>query len=556
MLKTTLRSSTLLAAVLLATTLACGCAGDERAPAGPTRPIDLAYEPGPPVMQRLTRAQYASAMHDLFGDDVVVPTALEPDSARDGFFAVGAAQTSVSARGVEQYERAAYQIAEQVVDASRRERFVPCAPIAAADLGCARESLAPIARRAWRRPVDVVELESLAFVAANAGAVLGDFHEGLAFGIAAILQSPDFLYRPQVAIPDPASPPLAALDDLELATRLSFFFWNAIPDEGLLAEAESGALSDPARLDAQIDRLLASPRARDGLRAFTADWLQLHRLSDLVKDPTIFTGASPDLGPAARESTLATVEHHVFERDADFRDLMTTREVVVDRRLAALYQVRAPSQEGFGLAVLPESTPRRGLLGQASVLATQAHAVSTSPTLRGRFVREILLCQEVLPPPVDVDTAIPEPSPDALTLRERLASHRENEFCAGCHAQLDPIGLGLEHFDGIGRFRVRDNEVAIDASGELDGASFEDAAGLAGALRGHPALGPCFVEQMLRYATGHRLAPTERDAHYELTATFARDGFRVRALMAAIARHPVFRTVSIPEDAPEEEVTP
>ncbi|MDQ3031281.1 MAG: DUF1592 domain-containing protein [Myxococcota bacterium] len=551
-----LRPTIALAALLTA------CAADPRTPARPSRPIELSFEPGPRVMQRLTRAQYASAISDLFGADVVVPSAIEPDVARDGFFSVGAAQTSVSARGVEQYERAAYQIAEQVLAPERRARTVPCEPSAVLDLGCARATLAPLARRAWRRPVDAVEIESLAFVAANAASVLEDFHLGLEYGIAAILQSPEFLYRPQVAIPAPDAPELGTLDDFELATRLSFFFWNTIPDEALLAAAESGALSDAEGLDAQIDRLLASPRAREGLRAFAGEWLELHRLSDLPKDPMIFTAASPDLGPAAREETLRAIEHHVFDRDADYRDLMTTRETFVDRRLAALYLVRAPSAEGFALAELPDTTPRRGLLGHASILAMQAHPVSTSPTLRGRFVREVLLCQTILPPPVEVDTAIPEPSAEAQTLRERLADHRENAFCAGCHAQLDPIGLGLESFDGIGRLRALDNGVPVDASGELDGTTFDDAAGLAEALRDHPSLGPCFVEQMLRYGTGRRLASGEHDAHYELTAEFARAGFRVRALMAAVARHPTFRSVSI-EAAPADpgpdggiEVTP
>lgn len=536
----------------LSLALAAGCAADPGEPAGPARPGELAFEPGPRVMQRLTRAQYARAIHDLFGDDVVVVTsALEPDAQRGGFFAIGAAQTAVSPRGVEQYERAAYQIADQVFAPARRARFASsCAPLATYDEHCAAEILAPIARRAWRRPIADEERAMLGAVAGHAGAVLGDFHEGLEYGLAAILESPDFLYRPQVALPDAGDPSRGALDDLELATRLSFFFWDTIPDEELLAAAESGALSDPEGLDAQIDRLLASPRARAGLRAFASDWLDLAALSDLSKDPTIFADASPDLGPAAREGTLRTIEHHVFDRDADFRDLMTTRETFVDPRLAALYVVPAPERTGFGLVELPEHGARRGLLGQASILLTRAHPVSTSPTLRGKFVREALLCQRVLPPPVGVDTAIPEPSAEARTLRERLAAHRENDFCAGCHAQLDPIGLGLEHFDGVGRFRTRDEDAPIDASGELDGVAFRDAAELAGALRDHPALVPCFVDRLMTYASGRALAEGDAAAHYELTLAMARDGFRVRALMRELARHRFFRAVSLEEGSP------
>jgi hypothetical protein len=522
--------------------LLAACAGSDVEPAGPARPIPLAAEPGPRVMQRLTRAQYASAIHDLFGDDVVVPTALEPDVERSGFFAIGAAETSVSPRGVEQYERAAFAIAEQVLAEERRERIVSCAATSPIDLACASEVLAPVARRAWRRPVDALEIEPFAIAAVRAGAALGDFHAGLVYGLAGVLQSPDFLYRPQTAIP--IGPGEGELDDHSLATRLSFFLWSTIPDEELLAAADAGSLTrDPAALASEVDRMLASDRARDGLRAFASEWLELHRLSDLAKDPMIFTAASPDLGPAAREGTLLTIEHHVFDRDADFRDLVTTRETFVDRRLAALYQVRAPSLEGFARAELPEDGARRGLLGQASILAMYAHPVSSSPTLRGKFVRHTLLCQEVPPPPVDVDTAIPEPSPDARTLRERLVRHREVAFCAGCHARLDPIGLGLEQFDGIGRLRQREGDAPIDASGELDGVAFRDASELAEALRDHPGLVPCFVDRMMSYALGHSLEEGERDAHYEVTTGFARAGFRVRALMREIALHPSFRRV-------------
>ncbi|AKF06136.1 DUF1592 domain-containing protein [Sandaracinus amylolyticus] len=527
--------------------LAMGCAGDdELEPAGPSRSFVQPFDPGPRVMQRLTRAQYVNAVRDLFGEDVVVvASALEPDAVRDGFFAIGAAQTSVSSRGVEQYERAAYQIASQVLAPERRERIVSCAPSAAADETCAREVLAPLAQRAWRRPVIDEELTALVGVAVEAATVLEDFHAGLEYALAAILQSPDFLYRPQTGVIDEGDPSRGTLDAYELATRLSFFFWNTIPDDALLAAAQSGALDDPEGLDAEIDRLLESPRARAGIRAFADDWLQLGALEDLSKDPMVFTAASPDLGPAAREGTLRTIEHFVFDLDGDYRDLMTTRETFVDRRLAALYVVRAPASEGFGLVELPESSARRGLLGQASILAMWAHPVSTSPTLRGRFVREALLCQQVLPPPVGVDTAIPEPSADARTLRERLASHRENEFCAGCHAQLDPIGLGLEQFDGVGRFRTRDEDVPIDASGELDGVAFADASELALALRGHPALVPCFVDRMMTYAGGHVLTDGEDAAHQALTIELAREGYRVRGLMRAIARHPFFRGVSM-----------
>ena len=542
------RTTHLLLCLGLVAALAPGCAGEELAPAPPrARPTETSFEPGPRVMQRLTREQYANAIHDLFGDDIVIPTQLEPDTDVDGFFSIGAATASVSTRGVEQYERAAYAIAAQVTTEERRSRLSGCVPASASDSACARTLLAPLARRAWRRPPTSEELDTLARISSEAGFVVDSFYGGLEYGLAAILTSPFYLYRPQVGVPDAGGGETGRLDAYELATRLAFFLWNTLPDEALLEAAERGSLEDHDGLAREVERLLSHPNARRGVRAFTAEWLELHRLDFVIKDTTIFPDAAPALFPAAREQTLRTVERHVFDLNGDFRDLLTSRETFVDRRLAALYNVRAPEAEGFGLVTLPADSPRRGLLGHASVLSTWSHSTSTSPTLRGHFVRRTLLCQTTGAPPVGVDTAIPEPSAEALTLRERLEEHRSNAFCATCHDLLDPIGLGLEHFDGVGRFRVTDEGAAIDASGELDGAHFADLSELAVAMRSHPALVPCFVERTMGYALGHSITEGERAAHYELTTGFALDGFTVRALLREIASSDAFVRVSMRE---------
>ena len=531
----------LLALLVLALLVpALGCQ-DPEPPARPLGPYPTPEaEPASGALARLTRSQYRHAIADLFGETVIVPSALEPDQAFEGSTALGSAAVALSRRGVEQYERAAYAIAEQVMEPGAvRDAVVTCAPSAPGDAECARTALAPLVRRAFRRSVDAAELDAVVAVAVNAGAVLGDFYDGLEYGIATILLSPEFLYRPALGGDAPDG---GALTPFELASRLSFFLWDTLPDEALLSAAESGSLEGEG-LASEVDRMLLDDRARQGMRAFVSDWLWLDRLSDLSKDPTIFRAASPELGPAAREETLLFFEHLFLTTEAPLSDMLTSRTTFVNRRLAAIYEVEAPSRDGFGMITLPEDGERRGLLGQVSLLALHAHAVSTSPTLRGRFIRENLLCSSVPAPPVNVNTAIPEPSTEARTLRERLASHREVSFCASCHDRLDPIGLGLEHFDGVGAFRTLDNGTPIDPTGELDGRPFENGRDLAEALARHPDLEPCFVRRVFRYATNRPDDERDLGVLAELNDALDAGGDRYRALVRAVALSESFRTV-------------
>ncbi len=527
--------------------LSVACA-DDTPVATPREPIGFGeVMPSVGGLPRLTTAQYRHAIGDLFGASIVVPSDLPDDLAAEGSVALGAATHSISGYGVERYEGAAYAIAAQVMEEGAvRDAVVPCAPIAPGDTVCASEVLGPLMRRAFRRTVSDDEVQAFVAVAVNAGATLGDFYDGLEYGLAAILMSPDFLYRPALGEDAPEG---GALSSFELASRLSFFLWDTLPDEALLLAAEEDRLAGDD-LATEVDRMLEDPRIVQGMRAFVSDWLGLDRLSDLSKDPNTFRAASPELGPAAREETLRFFEHLFLTTEAPLGDMLTSRTTFVNRRLSAIYEVPAPVADGFGMVTLPETEERRGLLGQVSMLALHAHAVSTSPTLRGRFIRETLLCTAVPAAPVNVETSIPEPSTEARTLRERLASHRSVSFCASCHALLDPIGLGLEAYDGIGRFRTLDNDVAIDASGDLDGRAYENMGELTTALSRHPNLRPCFVRRVFRYATG---APDdERDlpALADLVTTFGASGDRYRALLRAIALSPSFSAARPHEEMP------
>lgn len=494
----------------------------------------------PPLLRRLTRSQYQQSVSDVFGPELVVPTALEPDARTGGLYSVGAASAVLSPRGVELYEAAAQRIARQVAASGPvRDRLISCVPALPADPTCASQVVSAVGERLWRRPLTSEELGRLVELAGEVGDEAGDFYEGVSYAVAALLQSPNFLYRVEVGEADPEGG--LRFSSFEMASRLSFFLWNTTPDAALLADAASGALTTEAGRVAAVDRLLADPRARAGFRNYVDELLALDELDHLVKDPTVFPAMRADLGSSAREETLSSVEALVFDRDDDFRTWLTTRQTFLNPTLAMLYAVPAPVLDGFGAATLPEQGLRRGLLGQASVLAHHAHPVSSSATKRGVFVREVLLCQEIPPPPANVDTSIPEPSADAVTLRDRVATHLTNPQCAGCHQLTDPIGLALENFDGIGIGRTTENGATIDPSGDLDGEPFADARDLASLIASDPGFARCMTETLYAYAAGHRAGDTEEAVVDWLNGRFAADGYSMRSMLRRVALSDAFR---------------
>lgn len=538
----------ILCALILA--LGAGCADSGAGPAGPQRVL-RDFEPAPPVLSRLTAEQYGHAVRDLLGEAVVVPRDLEPDVPIAGFVAVGSALTPVSPRGVEQYEAAAFDLAEQALEtAEGRAALVPCEPEAVVDAACAERFVEVVGRRAFRRALDADEVGRYAALATGAAEVLGDFHEGLVYALAGLLQSPSFLFRVELGEPDPVRPGGRRYTSVEMASRMSFLLWNRGPDEELLAAGERGELVTDAGIAAQAQRLIRDARSRRAVRAFFDDWLGLYELLRLNKDPGVFVHFSPEVGPAAREETLRSLEYLVYELDADYRAAFLTRGTFVDRRLAAIYDVRAPAREGFGRVTFPDDHPRRGLLGQLSFLGLRSHPTSTSATLRGKFIRQTVLCFDVPPPPVNVNTAIPEPTADAVTLRDRVQIHLTAPPCASCHLQMDPIGLGFEQFDGLGRFRRTEDGATIDPSGDLDGVAFADAAELAEVIAAHDRLGPCLVRNVYRYATRHLETEGEAAAIDALSAAFEAEGHRVLPLLGEVVLSPGFREVA-PVDAGE-----
>lgn len=516
--------------------------------AASSRPMAVAAAtaPGAPDlrivgMRRLTEAQYRNAIADVLGTDIRVAGRFEPIvRPAHELIASGARAASISPAGLEQFDAMARLIAAQVFDKDHRAQFVPCAPASEStpDETCARRTLDPLGRLLFRRPLDADESAFYAAMAGKATQATGSFGKGLELALASMLVSPHFLYVVERAEPDPLAPGRLRLDAWSRASRLSFLLWNTTPSAALLKAAGDGTLSDPATLRATAERMVASPRFESGVRAFFADMLLFEKFDEIAKDPVVYPYFNQDVAQALPEQMLRTISDQLLTRDGDYRELFTTRRTWMSRPLGAVYQVPVTASRGWVPYEFPEGSDRAGLLGQAGFLALYSHSGRSSPTLRGRAIRELLMCQPVPNPPGNVNfTAVQETGNKAMpTARIRLTAHSTDPVCAGCHKITDPIGLTLERFDGIGAFRSIENGAKIDTAGGLDGATFEGAQGLGKALADSPDTAMCLASRALEYATGR---PAEDAAPFEaLVERFTGQGYRIRKLFLDVATMP------------------
>lgn len=513
---------------------------------GPAIIAESGFVPVAGAMRKLTVAQYRNSVKDILGSEIVVPDTLEPDTRVNGYAALAAAQTTVSPTAAEKLEAAAYDIAKQAMTEPLRSRLVTCTPAATADENCARQTLSKIGTSTFRRALTDAELGRYVGVSGTAATALGDFYQGLEFGIAALLQSFPFLYRIEVGEPDASNAQLRRFNSSELASRLSYLVWNTTPDAELLAKVAANKNLSSAELSAQVTRLLASPRAQEGIATFHAERFSLGDLNELVKDQNEFPDATVALGQAMQQEVQSMVRYLVFEQRGDYRQLLTSRETFVNGDLARLYGLPAAG-DTFTRVSFPADSPRVGLLTTAAFLATNAGAVESSPTKRGKFVRETLLCQTIPLPPPEVVTVLP-PDPNLRTMREKLAAHAEVASCAGCHLMMDPIGLAFEHFDALGEYRETDDGEPLDVTGNLDGVPFSDPRALADLLAQSPESASCVVRNLYRYATAHIETTGEQPAITKLTDAFVASGYRFDELVKALVTTPELGYAARPQE--------
>src|SRR5262245_21769406 len=437
-----------------------------------------------------------------------------------------------------------YQTVAPTQDTPSRRAIFVCQPRSQSDeRSCATTILSKAARRAYRRPVAKTEVQGLLEFFDRGRQDGRSFDAGIQLALERVLVDPDFLLR--VYRDSSGKDGIYRLSDLEVASRLSFFLWNSIPDDRLLDLAESKQLTRPAILEREVRRMLADPRATSALvDGFAAQWLNLRRLSEVVVDPDRYPTYDDSLLEAFERETELFIESTLHE-DRSVVDLLNANYTFVNERLARHYGIPGIYGSRFRRVSLGNSEQRGGLLAHGSVLATTSYPDRTSPVLRGKFLLNNILGLPSPPPPPGVDTNLAEVKPNVTppTIRERLALHRTNPSCASCHSVIDPLGFALEQFDAIGGWRTRDESgrPVDSAASTLSGAKLDGLAGLRAFLLAEPEQFPRTVtEKLMAYALGRRLEYYDRPAVRAIVREAAANNYRWSALIAGIVKSPAF----------------
>ena len=425
--------------------------------------------------------------------------------------------------------------------ASRR-KILSCTPASAAqETACARQILTTLARQAYRKPVDRATAETLMDFFERGRRSGKHFERGIESALQFILASPEFLFRVE---PDPPATKAGTyqLGDLALASRLSFFLWSSLPDDQLITVAAQGRLRQPAVLEQQVRRMLADPRSKTLIDNFAEQWLHLRNLKNSNPDLAAFPDFDDNLRQAMKEETELFF-NSIMREDRSVMDLLNADYTFVNERLARHYGIPGIYGSRFRRVPVPNDS-RRGLLGQASILTVTSYPNRTSPVERGKWILTNVLGVPPQPPPPNIPP-LPENGADGkvVSLRERMERHRANAVCAGCHRVMDPIGFSMENFDGIGRWRTREDGQSIDVSGTLfTGAKLDGIAGLRRAISERPEV---FVgvltERMLTYAVGRGLEHYDMPAVRKIVHDARASNYRFSSIVLGVVRSVPFR---------------
>ena len=493
-------------------------------------------------LRRLTEQEYRNSIADVFGKEIEVRGSFEPTIRAGGLAAASTATLSVTPTGFESFNKMANDIAAQVTAGKLRSKL-PCAPKdpKAPDDVCAGKILSHYGLLLFRRPLTEAELENRVSLARRMTTPASDFYAGLRYSLSMLLQLPDFIFRTEVGNH-------GTLDSYSRATRLSFLLWNTTPDAELLRAAARGELNTSEGLAKQVDRLMASPRLDAGMSAFFDDMLQLDTFDTVSKDSLLYPKWGSAMATSAREETLRTVIGLALHDNGDMRDLMTTRQTYLDRRLGVLYRVPFPFTGDWAKYEFPPDSGRSGILTHISMLSMFSHPGRSSPTKRGVALMEIFLCLPTPLPPNDVDFSVVNDTNSPMkTLRERLMAHAGNKVCAACHTHSDPIGLSLEGFDTIGGHRTIENGEPIDVSATIQGQTFSGAQGLGQYMRDNPRYPACVARRLYSYSRGVKGSTV--DDFPDAYQAFQDSGFRLRALLKSMATSDSFYAAATPPPA-------
>jgi len=497
------------------------------------------------VLRRLTHAQYDNTVRDLLKDTTAPASRFPTEDYVSGFKNQYDA-LSVSPLLTQAYALAAERLAAHAFRRGDSRGLIPCKPTTETDAGCRSEFVSSFGRRTFRRPLESAELVRYERIFQTRKTFL----TGAQAVIEAMLQSPNFIFW----MDQTPNPKWAAY---ATAARLSYFIWNTTPDDALLDDAAHGELATREGVEKTVRRMLQNPKARDGVDEFVAEWLRFDRVLSSARERRVYPLFNQELARTMTEESKRFVNDLIWN-DRNFMEAFTANYSFINSDLAAIYKVPPPAQD-FARVEFPKESGRAGILGQASFLTLTSKPDDTAPTGRGLFVREQFLCQQVPPPPPDVDTNLP-PVDEAkpVTNRERLAAHTTNPMCLSCHNLIDPVGFGFEKFDAIGmrrekhkllffsaengaggkRAKPREVELDIDTQGfvaGLENSRFTTPRELGEMLARTPQCHECLVKQVFRYMAGRLDTPADRPMLREALETFRQSGFRFKELMVYLA---------------------
>jgi hypothetical protein len=531
----------------------CGEEDDIEFPPGSGGSVNNpAFAPAEGGVRRMLTHQYLNTVRYLLGDGpaeaVVAADLLPADVQVQGYLAIGAAETPPGLNNPELWDLTADTVAKAVVaDPSGLAQWVPCIQSGPQDDACYDSFADSFGRMAFRRPISPEEktwITGLAKQARTWGE--GDFMTGIQYSLRAILQSPNFLYLVEVGDTEAnAVTPRRKLNQYELATRMSFFLTDTTPDQELLDAADAKSLATAEALRAQADRLIKKPSAQLAVRLRFNEILYIDLAMSAQKSPDFYPQFDDNVRVAMVEEAYRFLDDIFWTRNADAREMFTADYTFVNAPLAPIYGFAAPLGTEWKKAVWKPEEERAGFLSMGAFLVRASHAVTTSPTRRGVFIKDRVLCENVPPPDPDVNPVLPQPEPGdpPKTTKELVEAHMKEDRCRACHAQFDPYGFSLEHFDAIGAFRAEDAGYPVDSTGQIDGfGDFASPRDIADLLISDESqrVSRCIMLNVFRSSIGHIETEGEAVALDELHAAFEKAGFSMQGLMVETTLNPAF----------------
>ena len=497
-------------------------------------------------IRRLTRFEYNNTVRDLLGDTTQPANVLPPEEEVAGFSNQAAALTT-SDLLIEQYMKVAEDVGARAVQ--NVDALIPdCSPELDGADSCATQFIDDFGMRAFRRPLTLSEANRYRslFDSAVNDPDLGRFEDGIQMVIEAVLQSPSFLYRAELGEETPIEGDIVPFTSWEMATKLSYMLWNTMPDDELFAAAAADALRTKEQIEDQARRMVDDEKARDLIRNFHTQWLQLGHLDSVTKDTSVYPDFRSSLRALWKEEIERLIEYVILEGDGSLDTLLTANFSFMNEELAAFYGddvLNTVSGNEFQRVQLdPER--RAGLLSTAGLMATHANLNQSSPVFRGKFVREQLMCDTLPLPPNDLVIEPPDLDPNKTT-KEQFEEIGANPSCAGCHSLMNPIGFIFEHYDGVGQWRDEQNGKPIDAVGDvvltddIDG-TYDGAVELAEALAESEQVRECVASQWFRFGYNRTVTPEDRCSMDQLVETFAASGYDIKELLVGLTQTNAF----------------